>query len=180
MALRNPDGTPYKAIGSLQQFDPENPEHKLFNLWDEEIISIGGSPIFYYEVMIQFQSMDKLYMEDRSKLFATDPIKLYATYEPIPSQNNMGAFGIDGTDEMIFQMNYNAVLKQLGHAPKLGSRIYSPHLRENWVIIQRNLGEFKLWGGIRLDVMAKKFQESSTTGEGKISQGKNIPDFKIL
>ena len=32
--LCDANGRPYKAAGSLQQVDPENPEHNLFNLWD--------------------------------------------------------------------------------------------------------------------------------------------------
>jgi hypothetical protein len=105
--LKNPDGTPYCTTGSIQQFDPESPDHKLFNSWDEEIIRMGGSPIFYYEVFIQTATMDPLYMEDRSKIWSPVPLQLQALYEPIPSQNAMGAFGFDGPDEMIFELNYN-------------------------------------------------------------------------
>jgi hypothetical protein len=78
----------------------------------------------------------------------------------------------------MFELNYRAVLKAVGHPPKIGSRIYSPHLRENWVIVQRNLGEFKMWNAIRLQILAQRFQESTTTGEGKISQ--KSPDFRIV
>jgi hypothetical protein len=42
MAILNPDGKPYLLSGSLQQFDPENPEFDLFNTWDQEAIAIGG------------------------------------------------------------------------------------------------------------------------------------------
>lgn len=176
--LKNPDGTPYKAVGDIQQFDPENKEHNLFNLWDEEIIRMGGSPIFYYEVFIQNSTVDPLYVEDRGKIFSNHPIQLYAVYEPIPSQNQMNAFGFDSPDEMIFELNYRSVLRQIGHPPKIGSRIFTPHLREDWVIVQRNLGEFKLWGTLRLQILAQRFQESTTTGEGRVTQKK--PDFKII
>jgi hypothetical protein len=177
MALRNCDGTPYRTSSSNQQFDPENPEHSLFNMWDEEIIKIGGSPIFYYEVFIQSGSVDPVYHEDRGKIFSNNPIPLYCLYEPIPSKNQMSAFGIDSPDEMIFEFNYAAVLAAIGHEPKIGSRLYTPHLREDWVIIQRNRGEFKMWGGLRLQILAQKFQESVTTGEGRVTQ--KTPDFKI-
>jgi hypothetical protein len=178
--ILNPDGTTYSPVGSIQQFDPENPELCLFDLWDEEIIKMGGSPIFYYEVFIQTNTIDPIYIEDRGKLFSNNPVQLYCTYEPIQSQNAMTAFGIDAPDEMIFEFNYRSVLRTIGHPPKIGSRLFTPHLRENWVIIQRNLGEFKLWGALRLQILAQRFQESVTTGEGKISQAKNQPDFKIV
>ena len=33
------------------------------------------------------------------------------------------AFGIDSPDEMTFELNYKAVLRDLGYAPKIGSRL---------------------------------------------------------
>lgn len=176
--IRNPDGTPYRVTGSIQQFDPDDPQHELFNLWDEEAILRGGSPIFYYEVLIQPQTVDPLYLEDRGKLFSSQPVQLWCTYEPVASQNVMNPFGIDSLEEMKFELNYRAVLKAVGHPPKIGSRLYTPHLRQDWEIIQRNLGEFKLWGALRLELICKRFPESLTTGEGKVTQKK--PDFKII
>lgn len=175
--LKNTNGTPYQSAGSLQQFDPENQDFNLFNLWDQEVIQIGGSPIFYYEMFLQRSTIDKIYFEDRGKLFSDQPIQLWALYEPIPSQNAMSVFGMHSPDEMVFELNYRAVLQAIGHPPKIGSRIFTPHLREDWVIIQRNVGEFKMWGRMRLQLLCARFQESVTTGEGKVTQKK--PDFTI-
>lgn len=175
--MKNRNGAPYKARGSLQQFDPENPEHDLFNMWDQDIIKIGGSPIFYYEVFIQKGTVDPLYWEDRGKLFSNLPVELWCYYEPVPAQNFQNQFGIDSPDEMIFELNYRSVLNMIGHPPKIGSRMYTPHKRENWKILQRNLGEFKMWGEIRIQLICERFQESITTGEGNVAQKK--PDFKI-
>lgn len=171
------NGRPYQVSGSLNQFDPENREHNMFNQWDQEQIEMGGTPIFYYEVFIQKQTIDPLFREDRGKIFSDTPIKLYGYYEPIPGQNHMNMFGIDSLDEMKFEFNYKSVLKAIGHPPKIGSRLFTPHKRENWVIIQRAVGEFQMWGELRLSIMCQRFQESSTTGEGKISQKQ--PNFKL-
>lgn len=177
MAIRNPDGSVYKPVGSLQQFDPENLEHELFNVWDQEVIEVGGSPLLYYDVHINVNNIDDLYVEARDKIFSQEPKEIYGYYEPIPSQNAMGVFGIDSPDEMMFEFNYRHVLRKLGHAPKIGSRIFSPHKRENWMVVQRNVEVFKLWGELRLQVMCVRFQESLSTGEGKVTQKQ--PDFKI-
>lgn len=168
--MKNADGSPYRVAGSNRQYDPKNPEFDLFNLWDQEIIEIGGSPLLYYEVFIQNSTIDPIYREDRGKIFSNDPIQLYGLYEPIPSKNQMGAYGIDSPDEMIFQLNYRAVLKALGHMPKVGSRIHTPHLGEDWVIIQNGRGDFKMWGAMRLEIRAARFQENATTGEGRVTQ----------
>lgn len=177
MTLRDANGRPYKASGSMQQFDPENQEHCLFNDWDEEIIRISGSPIFYYEVFIQIGSLDQLYREDRGKLWSNFPIQLWALYEPVPAQNYQNVFGIDAPDEMIFELNFRATMRDIGHMPKIGSRIFTPHKRENWVVIQDNVGEHKMWGQVRLQLLCQRFQESVTTGEGKVTQQE--PDFDL-
>lgn len=175
--LRNTDGTPYQLAGSLQQFDPENQEFDLFNLWDQEIIGIGGIPVFYYEVMIQSNTIDPLYWEDRGKIFSNNPICLMAYYDPVPTQNAMEVFGIDSPDEIMLNFNYDDIIQKLGHPPRIGSRIFTPHKRENWEVIQNFGEEYKLWGQLRMQVMCKRFQESSTVGEGKVTQ--KTPDFKI-
>lgn len=177
MAIRNPDGSYYRAVGSIQQFDPENPEHNLFNQWDQEVIRQGGSPIFYYEVLIQPQTVDKLYLEDRGKLWSPVGVELWCFYEPKPNQNVQGLFGIDAPDEMIFELNYRECLQKIGHAPKIGSRLFTPHKRESWVVIQRNDDEFKMWGQLRLQLICQKFQESTTDNSKAINQPQ--PDFKI-
>ena len=175
--LYNSDGSQYKVVGSLQQFDPANPETNLFNLWDQEIIQIGGSPIMYYEVFIQSQTIDPLYQEDRGKIWSNIPVQLWAYYDPVEQQNFQTAFGIDSDDEITFELNYRQVLNTLGHPPKVGSRIFTPQKRENWEIIQRKVSEFRLWGELRLKLLCQRFQENVTTGEGNIPQ--RMPDFTI-
>lgn len=177
MALKNCDGTPYQLRGSVQMYDPLDRSHDLFNLWDQEAIRRGGSPIYYYEVIITPNMIDPIYLEARNKLFSNNPVQLWCNYEPIPSQNLINQFGIDAPDEMKFELNYRDVLKSIGHPPKIGSRLFTPHLRENWVIVQRNLGEFKLWGALRIELICQRFQEDVVTGDGKVTQKE--PDIKI-
>jgi hypothetical protein len=182
--LRNCDGQPLKlgcggGESPLSQFDPENPDLNLFNSFDAELINIAGTPIFYYELFIQKNTIDPLYREDRGKIWAITPIELRGYYEPIPSQNYVNMFGTDAPDEMKFEFNYREVLKKLGHPPKLGSRLFTPHKRENWVIVQRNVGEFRLWGELRLLIIAQRFQESVTTKEGAVTQGQVTPPIHL-
>lgn len=175
--MRNLDGSPYRLLGSVQTFDNNDRTHDLFNLWDQEAIVRGGSPIFYYGVVITQNMIDPVYTEARGKLFSEHPVQLWCTYDPIASQNLMNQFGIDSPDEITFELNYRSVLKALGHPPKIGSRLYTPHLRENWEIIQRNLGEFKLWGALRIQLICKRFTESVTTSAGKVTAKE--PNLKI-
>jgi hypothetical protein len=179
MALRNPDGSIYQPSGTLTQFNPNSTEHDLFNLWDQEVIQIGGTPLEYFDIFINVSSIDEIYMEARDKIFSPCPVCIYGYYDPIPSSNVLGTFGIDSPDEIMIEFNYRHVLKTLGFPPKIGARIYSPHKGENWQIIQRNVEVFKLWGELRLQVMCSRFQESLTTGEGKVTHTRKGADFKI-
>jgi hypothetical protein len=174
--MLTPDGKPYRTVGSLQQFDPDDTQHALFNLWDEEAIRQGGSPIYYYEKFISPDMIDPDYMEARGALFSPTPIELWATYDPQAAQNNMGVFGYDNLVEIPMELNAKATIRSVGHMPKLGSRIYTPHLGENWEIIQRNLGEFKLWGALRVTLICRVFQENLTQQGGRVTQ--NRPKIK--
>lgn len=177
--IYNNDGTPFKLKSSLQQFDPENQDHNLFNIWDQESIKIGGSPIFYHEVFIQTQSVDRVYHEDRSKLFCPNPIQLWAYYEPVVQSSPSTLFGIDTpNDEVIFELNNRAVLQTVGHVPKRGSRIYTPHRGEEWIIVDIRLDQFKLWGTLRMQLLCQRYIENLTTGDSEVSQDR--PDFEII
>jgi hypothetical protein len=93
MTIRNPDGSPYKPTGTLTQFDPDNPEFELFNSLDQEIIEMGGTPDHVLRgVSSTSSNIDELYVEARDKLWSEHPICLSGYYDPIPSQNAMGAF----------------------------------------------------------------------------------------
>ena len=177
MGICNSDGTPYRLKGNVGQFDPTNPSRDLFNAWDAEAIRLGGSPILYYEVFIQANTLDRLYNEDRGKLWSPVPIQLFAFYVPLPSQNTQTEFGVDSLEEIEFQLNYKDVLSKVGHPPKVGSRIFTPHRNQHWQIVQRNVDEFTLWDQIRLKLYCIPFQDTLTTGEGRITR--QTPDFQI-
>lgn len=178
MAIRNPNGTPYNLTGSINQFDPENQAHDLFNRYDQELIMAYGSPLFYYEVMIQVQNIDPLYVEDRSKLWNPNPVQIFGIYEPIEPQNPSTQFGIDGIGDVVFECNVRAIVQAIGHQPKRGSRIHTPHLSENWVVVDTRLTQFQLWGALHLQIICERFQESTTTGEGNVPQPKR--DYPIF
>jgi hypothetical protein len=166
----NCDGTPYVLGGSIDQFDPNNSDIGLLNQYDQEITQISGSPVLYYEVMIQVGNrMDPLYREDRSKIWNPTPVKLYAFYTPVPTSNFVNMFGIDAPDEIQLEFNYLSVLKVLGHPPKIGSRIWTPQLGESWVVVQNGFNNYQLWNTFKIITTCQRFQESTTTNEGKVT-----------
>ena len=79
---------------------------------------------------------------------------------------------------MIIEFNYRSVLNILGHPPKIGSRLFTPFLKENWVIIERKTGEFKMYGVLRLQCICQRFQEDDISGTS-INNNKDV-DYKII
>lgn len=174
MAIRNPDGTIFKPTGCLRQFDPENPNHTFFSNMDAEAIEIGGSPLEYYEMFVG--TIDPLYLESRDKLWSPLPTIIYGYYEPIEPQNPSNQFGIGGLGDVMFTTNYRAVVAAIGHVPKRGSRIKTPHLNENWVIVDIRVSDFAYWGAVHLQIVCERFQEDIK--DPKISDPK--PDYTIF
>lgn len=180
MTILNKDGSVYKTTGSLSQLVPDSPSHDLFNLWDQEVIRLGGSPLLYYEVIVPSNSIDPLYLESRGKLWSQHPVEIFAVYDPIPSQLNQGLFGIDGPDTMTFFTNFQATIDAIGHLPIIGSRIFSPHLREHWEVVDRKLGDFHRFRVFRVEIHCERFQEVLTQGEGEVTQDSDPqPSFGI-
>lgn len=176
--IKNQDGTPYK-LSDLRAFDPQNPEKDLFNSVDAETIEINGTPVFYYEVFIDFNSIDQLYHEARSKVWAPTPVCLHAAYDPMTSQMYMTAWGADSPDEIMFEFNYRAVLDKLGHPPKIGSMLFTPHRNEYWVVKDRKLADWRNWHQIRLQLECGRFQDNLTTEEGQSTKMRRPTDLDI-
>ena len=92
MTIYKCTGEPYTVTSSLAEFDPANPDIDLMQELDAEQIMLGGSPIMYFEIFIQFQTVDLLYREDRGKIWASQYTMLYGTYDPQASQNYQNMF----------------------------------------------------------------------------------------
>lgn len=174
MAIYNPDGSVYKVSGSFKQFNPNSPDQILFNRFDEEIIRIAGSPIYYYECLVQQSTVDKTYQEDRGKLYSPTPVELWAIYEPVESIALQTIFGMDTNADVVFEVNYNAMLEAIGHVPTVGSRLFTPLNAQNYCLIQPVASEFKKWGRLRCKLVCSQWQETLTTYDGKVTE--NSPD----
>lgn len=176
MPILNDDGTPFH-LSPLRQFNPNRPDYDLFDSWDAEAIRLGGSPLAYYEVFISAADIDTTYNESRRKVWSMHPIEIWGTYDPPPSEQALGPFGLDSMTEVVFDCNYKDVLRRVGHLPLPGSRIRTPHLREDWEVVQCQLGEFRGWRAIRLQIICKRFQPSSTDNSEFVPD--DVPSFKI-
>lgn len=161
--LRNKDGTPFTASGKIRIFDPNSNKHDLFNQWDLEALKMGGTSIYYHEVIIDHQNFDKIYFEDRGKIFNPNPVELFSSYEPQADQFFQMEFGIDGISDIVLDVNYKHTFENINHPPVIGSWIRTPHLDRDWILVNTVLGEFGHWGALRLKMVLKKFQDDIHT-----------------
>lgn len=174
MPILNPDGTPYR-LTPYQNYDPNNPDIDLFDEWDAESIRMGGTPVYYYKCFVT--AIDRTYLESRSKIWADQPIELFATYDPVAAQQALGPYGIDSLDEITLDCNYKDVIRRVGEMPRPGSRIMTPHLREHWEVIQCSLAEFRGWRAVRLQIVCQRFPTSLTDNSEKGQQ--DMPQYRI-
>lgn len=157
------DGRPYRASGKLQMYNPTDPKHDLFNKWDRDAIMAGGTPVYYHEVIIQTNTVDPIYFEDRGKIYNPNPVEIWASYEPQPDMPYVTEFGFNGMADIILDCNYKDVLERIGHPPKPGSWIRTPHLDRDWILVNSTLGEFGHWGALRIKMVLKRFQDDIHT-----------------
>lgn len=178
--IKNSDGTPYTLGGSLNTFDPQNPDLTLLDDLFLESLQINGVPVLIYPVLIQMTSFDKLYAEDRSKLWAQIPTELNAFMEPVTNQNYQNVFGIDSPGDIVMEFSRKQLMEKLNGLPKVGSRIFVPFRRENFIVVQRNMGAMRAWHTVSIQIVAQHFQTSSTDASGTPSANtKTNTDIQI-
>ena len=88
----------------LNLFDQDNPDINLFNLVDDENIRLAGSRLYVYKYL-RSTDYDSVYMEERNKAIANEPVVLWGHYDPKPVEENLTEFGIELTNDQTFIFN---------------------------------------------------------------------------
>jgi hypothetical protein len=99
--------------GILNLFDLDNPDVQLFNMVDDELIRVAGSPVFLYK-FLESSKNDDVYQENTLKVIADDPITLWAHYEPRPIDEALTEFGIVLENDQTFTFNKSYAERVLG------------------------------------------------------------------
>jgi len=161
--IKKADGTCFKLYGDAASHDPNNVDHALFDNFDQEVIGLSGAPVLYYKFRVD-SNHDPLYGEARERIIDAEGIEICMHWEPVPPQQDLGVFGIDSPDEIIFSVNLAEWRDKIGvEMPRVGGMIYTPWNKQRWEIIQYNIGEFKIWGKHRIEIVTRKWQDSTTT-----------------
>jgi len=131
--------------GILNLFDLENPDIELFNVVDEELIRIAGSPIYLYK-FLESKANDDIYQEDTMKAISQDPDLLWGHYEPKPIDENITEFGIVLENDQTFTFNKAYAERVLGRPPMAGDILQPKFQNLKYEIYEVQEDSFDVYG----------------------------------
>lgn len=148
------DGSP------LSLFDPTNPDINLFNLIDDEYIKLSGSrvKIFKYYQSVEY---DDVYLESRNKPILSEPITVFAHYEPTILEEELTNFGIELTNDKIFIFNKSYIERKIGRPLIPGDQILPEFQNQRYEIFEVQEDEFHGYGVYHLTCSAKLLRDSA-------------------
>ena len=152
----------------LSFYDPENPDVNLFNLIDDEIIRISGSPLKYFKAYIQ-DSYDDVYLEAKNKAVVSEPLLVYGHYEPSIVEEVLSNFGIELTNDQMFIFNKSYIEKMLNRSPQIGDQITPEFQKQKYEIIEVQEDSFEMYGVYHILCTAKLLRESEDVVNQEVS-----------
>ena len=156
--------------GDLNFFDPTNPDINLFNLVDDEMIKISGSELLYYTYMQSQSEYDDVYMEERNKPLAKEPVVVYGHYEPKVLEENLSEFGIELTNDQIFIFNKSYIEQKIRTHVKPGDVIQPRFQNMKYEIFEVQEDSFEIYGVYHLVCSAKLLRDSSDVQDTPLTQ----------
>ena len=147
------------AKSKLSFFDQENADINLFNLVDDELIRIAGSELLYYKYYID-RDYDEVYLEDRSKTIATEPIEVHGHYEPKPLEQNLTEFGLQLTNDQLFVFNKSYITQMISRVPQAGDVIKPKFQSQRYEIFEVQEDSFQIYGVYHIVCAAKLLRGS--------------------
>ena len=149
----------------LSFYDPENPDVNLFNLVDDEIIRISGSPLNYFKQLVN-ENFDDVYLESPTKTITSDPIVVHGYYEPTVVEEVLSNFGIEITNDQSFIFNKTYMESALGRMPQIGDQIKPFFQNQKYEITEVQEDSFEIYGVYHLVCTAKILRDD----EGVLNQ----------
>ena len=146
----------------LSFYDPNNPDVNLFNLIDDELIRISGSPLKYFKAYIE-NDYDEVYLEAKNKTVTSEPLLVYGHYEPSVVEEVLSNFGIELTNDQMFVFNKTYIEQALQRSPEIGDHI-KPHFQnQKYEISEVQEDSFEMYGVYHVVCTAKLLREDEGT-----------------
>jgi hypothetical protein len=159
-----------EAGGELNFFDPANPDINLFNIVDDEMIRISGSEILYFPYLQGESQYDKVYMEERNKPIAKEPVTVWGHYEPRVLEENLSQFGIELTNDQTFVFNKSYMEQRIQGNLKSGDVLQPRFQNQRYEIFEVQEDSFEIYGVYHLVCAAKLLRDSSDVQDVPLTQ----------
>ena len=142
-------------------FDEKNPDIGFFNIVDDEIIRLSGSKLKYYKYFQSKANFDTVYMEERSKPVAVEPIMVHGHYDPRALDETLSNFGVELTNDQVFTFNKDYISAKLGRGPIPGDIIEPNFQNQKYEIFEVQEDSFELYGVYHYTCAAKLLRDAS-------------------
>ncbi len=152
----------------LSFYDPDNPDVNLFNLVDDEIIRISGSPLYYFKQLVN-EDYDDVYLESPRKAIVSEPVTVHAYYEPSIVEEVLSNFGIELTNDQSFVFNKSYIEDSLGRSPKPGDQLKPYFQNQKYEISEVQEDGFEMYGVYHLVCTAKLLRDDEDTLNQEVS-----------
>lgn len=158
----------------LGLYDPTNPDINFFNFVDDEIIKLGGSKLYYYKYFNTGNQFDDVYMEERTKAIAKEPVVTYGHYDPKIVEEPLAEFGLEIINDQIFTFNKSYIDRKLGRSPIPGDIIKPFFQNQRYEIFEVNEDSFNVYGVYHYRCMAKILRDTEEVTDSSISKDSSL------
>lgn len=154
----------------LGLYDPENPDINLFNLVDDEVIKLGGSKLYFYKYFNTGNQFDDVYMEERTKAIAKEPIVVYGHYDPRMIEEELNEFGIEVMNDQFFTFNKSYIDRKLNRSPIPGDIIKPFFQNQRYEIFEVQEDSFNVYGVYHYRCSAKLLRDTEEVVDSSVDK----------
>ena len=122
-------------------------------------IKLSGSRVQVFEY-IPSNDIDDVYQESRQKTIASEPVTLWAHYDPRPVEENLSQFGVEMQIDQVFIFNKSYIENTLGRAISIGDIIRPDFQEMKFEVYEVQEDSFEAYGVYHLMVHAKLLRDT--------------------
>lgn len=142
--------------GRFAIYDPDNPDRRLMDSIEQEVIEISSPPILYYRLRPDKQKLDRLYGESLTREYEP-PVLVFGNYEDPSIMQELIKYGIDQQETIDVFFNLNSLLKTVGEQVHIGG-ILKTYDGKLWEVMTSTVQDEPLWRAIHNNVKAIRLQ----------------------
>ena len=148
-----------KSSGELNMFDVNNPDTRLFDSVDGEMIRIAGSELLLFR-FTRDSNHDTLYDEHAGKVIYHTPVSVFGHYDPRPVEEELNEFGIELTNDQVFTFNKTTIENAIGR-PIIAGDVIRPRFQNIYYeIFEVQEDSFEAYGVYHLVCAAKMLRDA--------------------